>query len=186
MRLTTEGPARAWSAGLAIMAIAAVPSVCSAQSAAASKLKAAFTLNFVKFTEWPNLRPGLPFLVCVTSDESLVEAMTEVMSGQSVGGRAIQVARVAPDGAVRDCHLLFVTERQPQRFAATLEAARRLPILVVSDVEQSAKHGVTIELFQENGRLRFAINIDAMERSLVKVSSRLLTLAKIVRDIETP
>ncbi len=175
-----------WCAALAILAVAAVPSVCSAQPAAASKLKAAFTLNFVKFTEWPDLKQGLPILVCVASDDGIADAITQVMRGQSVGGRAIEVARVAADGGIRDCHLLFVTERVPRRLAAILEGAKHLPMLIVSDVEQSAKHGVTIELFLENGRLRFAINIDAMERSLIKVSSQLLSLAKIVRDTDTP
>src|SRR6185295_6665405 len=82
MRLPAQGPARVWSAWLAILAVAAVPSVCSAQAAAASKLKAAFTLNFVKFTEWPDLKPGQPILVCVASDESIADAMTQVMIGQ--------------------------------------------------------------------------------------------------------
>ena len=39
-----------------------------------------------------------------------------------------------------------------------------------------------VELFRENGRMRFAINIDTMERSPVRLSSRLLALAKIARD----
>ena len=58
-------------------------------------------------------------------------------------------------------------------------------MLTVSDVEQSAKHGVMIEFFLEKDRLRFAINIDTMERARIKVSSRLLSLATIVRDTDT-
>ena len=57
-------------------------------------------------------------------------------------------------------------------------------MLTVSDVERSASHGAVIELFEEDGRLRFAINIDSVERSRIKVSSRLLDLAKIVRDAD--
>ena len=150
MRLPTQEPARVWRAGLAMLATAAVPSVCSAQPAAASNLRAAFTLNFIKLTEWPNLKPGLPILVCVASDESVADAITQVMVGQSVGGRAIEVARVAPDGAVRDCHLLFVTERQPPRLAAILEGVKRLSMLIVREVAERRgdRHHAALPLTQ--------------------------------------
>lgn len=173
---------RAGSAWLAILAVAAAPAVCSAQVATASTLKAAFTLNFVKFTEWPDPKPGKPILACVAAEDSIADAMTRAMNGQSVVGRAIHVVRIRPDGPVRDCDLLFVTEREPQRLAAILAEASRFAVLTVSDVEQSARHGAIIEFFLEGGRLRFAINIDTLERSRIKVSSRVLTLAKIVRD----
>jgi YfiR/HmsC-like len=176
---------RVRSAALVIVAVAAAPSVCCAQAAAASTLKAAFTLNFVKFSEWPDLKPGLPISICVSSEDSIAEAMTEAMSGQSVGGRAIHVVRLASDGALGGCHLLFLNEGGPRPLAETLEVAGRLPILTISDVEQSAKHGAIVEFIQESGRLRFAINIDTMERSHIKLSSRLLSLAKIVRDSST-
>ena len=54
-------------------------------------------------------------------------------------------------------------------------------MLTVSDVEQSATNGVMIEFFLEKDRLRFAVNIDAMERSQIKLGSRILSLAVIVR-----
>jgi uncharacterized protein DUF4154 len=86
-----------------------------------------------------------------------------------------------PGDAVGDCDLLFVTEREPARLATIVEETRRFPVLTVSDVEDSAKRGVMIEFFTESDRLRFAINVDTLERSRIKVSSRVLTLAKIVR-----
>jgi hypothetical protein len=163
------------------MIVIAVPSICHAQTAAASTLKAAFILNFVKFTQWGDLKSGQAINVCVPAQEMIADAMTSTMRGQSIDGRDIRVIRMATDD-VAPCQLLFVTEREPRRLTALLDASSRTPMLTVSDVEESANHGVVIELFLESGRLRFAINIDSMERSHVKVSSRLLMLAKIVRD----
>ena len=62
----------------------------------------------------------------------------------------------------------------------------RLPMLTISDSEQSSYRGAMIEFFMESGRLRFAINADTVNRSRLKVSSRVLGLAKIVRDQDTP
>ncbi|HLG53858.1 MAG TPA: YfiR family protein [Vicinamibacterales bacterium] len=173
-------------AGLALAIVAAVPEVCGAQSVAPSTLKAAFTLNFVKFTTWPDLKPTMPILVCVLGDDTVALAMTQVMTGQTVDGHAVRVARLAPNHTTRDCNLLFLTDRDPQRLAASLEAVSRLQILTVSDVEQSSRRGAIIEFNLQNNRLGFVINVDAMERSRIKISSRLLLLAAIVRDTDTP
>ena len=87
---------------------------------------------------------------------------------------------------VRDCQLLFVAERDPGRLAAILQEASESPVLTVSDVAKSATNGVMIEFFLEKDRLRFAVNIDAMERSQIKLGSRILSLAVIVRTKAAP
>jgi hypothetical protein len=174
------------AAGLALAIVAAAPEVCHAQSAAPSTLKAAFTLNFVKFTTWPDLKPGMPLLVCVSGDENVALALTQVMTGQTVDGHVLRVSHLAPNGTTRDCNLLFLTDRDPQRLAVSLEGVSRLQILTVSDVERSSRRGAIIEFNLQNNRLGFVINVDAMERSRIKISSRLLMLAAIVRDTDTP
>ena len=171
-------------AGLALITVIAVPAVCFAEAAAASILKTAFTVNFVKFTVWPDLRKGQPIQVCVSAEATLAEAMAEAFSGQSVDGHPIHVARTIPPAGLGGCQLLYVSERDPRRFAAIMDEAAGLPLLTVSDIEGSARRGSIIELFMEHGRLRFAINIDALERSRLKISSRLLSLAKTVRNSE--
>jgi hypothetical protein len=153
-----------------------------AQTITAPTLKAAFLLNFAKFTEWPARDPGLPIRVCVCGSDDVADEMARTVKGQSIDGRAVQVTRISPDGTVSNCQVVFVAEREPRRVAAILEEAGRFPVLTVSDIEQSATHGMMVELFRENGRMRFAVNIDTIERSPVRLSSRLLALARIEHD----
>ena len=77
---------------------------------------------------------------------------------------------------------LFNSSRQSGIYVQ--DEIRLFPWLLLNGSERSASHGAVIELFEEDGRLRFAINIDSVERSRIKVSSRLLDLAKIVRDAD--
>jgi hypothetical protein len=95
--------ARVRNAWLAMLIVAAVPAVCSAQAASASTLKAAFTLNFLKFTEWPDLKPGQPILVCVSGDRLRMRS-SKPRAGWSTTAQSV---RIAPGGAVRDCNLLL-------------------------------------------------------------------------------
>ena len=56
-----------------------------------------------------------------------------------------------------------------------------LPVLTVSDGKGFSQSGGIIELYIDDGRIRFAINVDAADHAGVHLSSRLLGLAKIVR-----
>jgi hypothetical protein len=52
----------------------------------------------------------------------------------------------------------------------------------VGEGEDFAEHSGGIQFFLENKQLRFAVNVDAIQRARLKVSSKLLALAKIVHD----
>jgi hypothetical protein len=67
-----------------------------------------------------------------------------------------------------------------------LGSIKTLPVLTVSDGERFSEAGGIIELYIDGGRIRFAINVDAAERSGLRLSSRLLGLAKIMRDRHAP
>ena len=168
-------------AGLAISVVAAVPLIATAQPLAASTLKAAFMLNFAKFIEWPALPAGAPIAVCIVGDEGVAAALVLTVRGQHISGHALDVSRPQNSAMWRDCHLLFIADGQFQRSSVELGGIRTLPVLTVSDGKGFADTGGIIELYLEGDRIRFAINVDAAERSGLHVSSRLLGLAKIVR-----
>src|SRR5262245_51831478 len=160
----------------------AVPALAAAQAVSASSLKAAFMLNFAKFAEWPGLDPDAPIALCVSGDDVLAEALEVTVKGQNIEAHPIRVVRLAADASVRTCQLLFIGGRDDRRVSALLEQAAGSPVLTVSDADRFVTGGGTIQLFVEGGRMRFAVNVDAAQRSKVRLSSRLLGLAKVVRD----
>ena len=155
----------------------------AAQSASAPELKAAFLFNFAKFAEWPSLAPDAPVAVCVAGDDRVATVLSETVRGQAPETRAVTVIKLPGDVPTRACQVLFVgSGADARRRAALLEEAAAGPVLTVSDSVRFAVTGGMVELFLESGRMRFAINVDAVGRSRVRLSSRLLGLAKIVRD----
>ena len=55
------------------------------------------------------------------------------------------------------------------------------PILTVSDQADFAADGGAIELLSENNRIRFDVNLQTVRDSGLKMSSKLLQLARQVR-----
>ena len=144
-------------------------------------VKAAFLYNFAQFAVWPALPSGAPIIVCVVGDDRIAAALVETVRGHTISDHALEVWRPGDSAAWRICHLLFIADAETGRSIGALDGIRTLPILTVSDSHGFSEAGGIIELYLEGGRIRFAINTDALERSGLRLSSRLLGLAKIVR-----
>jgi hypothetical protein len=151
-----------------------------AQSAGAPDLKANFLLNFARFAEWPDIAPETPLLLCVFGDDVVLAALSTAARGQRVENHRVDVLRVSEQTPWKPCHLLFIGGSELYRATTILRAVRTLPVLTVSDMTRFAQTSGMIELFVEDGRMRFAINMESVQRSHMRLSSRLLGLAKIV------
>ena len=163
-------------------AFAALP--LQAQVASAPELKAAFLLNFVKFTTWPaSVSPdGADLTMCVVGDGRVVVALDEVTQGQRVDGRDIVVVALADYDDVRRCQLLYASGLPADREQSLVEATRGRPILTASDSSTFMKRGGVAAFHNVGGRMKFSVNPLAAERAQLRISSRLLSLAVIVKD----
>ncbi|HYR85877.1 MAG TPA: YfiR family protein [Terriglobia bacterium] len=174
-------------------AVAAAAVLCScavfvAPSASQSptveyQVKAAFLYNFAQFVEWPSQAfssPSDPFTFCLVGDP-FEGALEKTLQGETLGGRPLAARRIGAPEDVRGCQLVYVGLSEVRRSAEIINAAANAPILMVGETEEFINAGGMIRFTQSGQRIRFEINPDAAERASLKVSSRLLRLADIVR-----
>jgi hypothetical protein len=162
------GPARAVQAG-----------GTAQRTTDAAAVKAAFLYNFVRFTTWPALADGAPIVACIIGDGAIAAAFTEIGRVHTVEGHRLVVGQPQDSTTWPTCHLLFITDAQIRRSADALVGITTLPILTVSDAKAFSKTSGIIELYTNAGQLRFLINVDAAGRSGLRLSSKLLNLAKV-------
>lgn len=172
---------------LVILALAAIMLVVraglDAQAVTQPALRAAFLYNFAKFTEWPpdNYAAG-PLTLCVLDDSAVEGALSELVGNSTINGRTVIISRNASGSRLRACHVLYVGEANAARAAEILDELLGAPVLTVSTGDDFIRLGGIVGLFVEEGRMRFAINADAAQRAGVRLSSRLLQLARIFKD----
>jgi len=155
-----------------------------AQTATAPELKAAFLYNFAKFVEWPSesMPAGAPLVVCVLGDDAVADALEETVKGRVIDGHQVKAQRVKVDSPLRTCHVLYVSGMDAKRSIELLEGLADASVLTASDFDRFAQLGGVSNFFVENGRMRFAVNIESAQRARLQVSSKLLGLARIVKD----
>ena len=156
----------------------------AAQSGPAPAIKAALVYNFAKFADWPaeTLPNSGALVLCVIDSTGVADALADIVHGQTVGGHPFTVRRVTTNDDLRSCHLLYVSGFDAKRYLQLLGPLKDAAVLTISDCEQFALLGGVANLYIDNNRLRFAINLESARRSKLVLSSRLLSLAKVVND----
>jgi len=146
------------------------------------QVKAAFLFNFSKFVEWPSdafMSPGDPVTVCVMGDDPFGESLDSVVQGETVNGRRLKVHRTRSTAELRACHMVFVP-RSERRQSEILSSLRGTGILTVGDGDGFLSDGGIIRFVLDQNRVRFEINLAAAEGNRLKLSSKLLRLARRV------
>lgn len=164
-------------ATLALLLVCQMVSV--AQDVTEPALKAAFIYNFAKFTEWPSDAPaGEPFVMCVHGDASVADALERAVIGRALAGHPIVASRVVAASPKRGCHVLYVSGVSLNQAGQVIEDLRDLPVLTISDIEGFTEVSGIAQFFFEHGQLRFRIQLEAARRAKLKISSRLLIMAR--------
>lgn len=148
------------------------------------EIKAAYLFSFTKYTTWPEgtfASPTDPIIICVLGDNPFDKVdFAERLKNRSVAGRAVQVrlARQLED-VPAVCHLVFVAESYRKKMDTVLEHFSARKILTVSDIDRFCSDGGMLGFIRKDGAIRFEVNIGAVEKAGIKLSSNLLKLAQI-------
>lgn len=149
------------------------------------QVKAAFLYNFANFVEWPDaaLGPaGAPLKVCVVGADPFGGALDDAFRGQVVQERRVEISRGATLATVGRCHILFLSMSEQGRWPALLKELRGVPTLTVADGSPLVRQGGMVSFVIEAKRVRFEINRGAAEHAGLRISSKLLALARLVES----
>jgi hypothetical protein len=148
-------------------------------------VKAVFLFNFSKYVTWPagsavGERSPAEIRICVTANDGFYNVLKSAVQGEDVDGRPL--VPIALDGldAARTCQILYVGDARTPDARAWLNAVRGHQVLTVGDGE--IRDDTVITFVRDGSRLRFDINRSAAGRHGLSVSSKLLRLARTVRD----
>lgn len=142
--------------------------------------------NFAKFVEWPadshsaGASGSLAF--CVFGDEPLFSVLSQSLVGKTINGRALLARQVGGGQGAEHCNIAFIGAAEKKRIDEVLDAFAGAGVLSISDLNQFARHGGMIEITRKVDKFAFAVNIDAVNRNGVRISSKLLQLAELVHQ----
>jgi hypothetical protein len=170
-----------WAIGVMVLFLSST----QAQSPTAGEyqVKAAFLFNFAKFVEWPASSfsdASAPLRICVLGRDPFGEALLNITKDKTVNGRRLEVDQGMDLQAARTCHILFIASSERTRLKQIFEGLRGSDALTVGDTKGFVEQGGMINFVLEHDRVQFEVNRKAAEESGLKISSKLLIVAKLV------
>ena len=170
--------------------------------------KAGYLLNFVEFVEWPTgtfQDAASPVIIGIMGKDPFGAEM-EKLKDKLVNGRKLQIKRFkgalefrgaeAPGrrqenltfnqakklAELKSCHILFISSSEKKYLSMVLKPLRDSCVVTVGETPVFTREGGIINFLSDGSRVEFEINLDAAERARLKFSSKLLSLAKVVKS----
>jgi YfiR/HmsC-like len=179
-----SGSCRVTACSLILTLLLVSPSSLPASSTAEEySIKAAFLFHFAQFVDWPTeafKETASPLTYCTLGADPFHGALETTLNGKTVGTRTIRVLHFKQTQEIYGCHILFVGAAEKSFRPQMLVSLRESPVLTVGETENFAKEGGMIGFCLEENKIRFEINLEAAEHAKLKISSRLLALARTV------
>ena len=102
------------------------------------------------------------------------------LSDRKVGSRKIQVQQLRHGADVTQCQLIFVTESSPKEFQSVCSQVGDMEILTVTETREFPRGGSIINFYGDHERVRFEIAVPAVDRAGIKLSSKLMSLGRLI------
>jgi len=169
--------------------------------------KAGYLLNFVEFVEWPAgafADAKSPVIIGIVGKDPF-GAELDRLQDKVVNGRKLQIKRFK--GALefrgeetpgrrhddlalkqarklaelKSCHILFISLSEKNYLPLILKPLKGASVLTVSETELFAHEGGIINFLDSANRVQLEVNLDAAEQARLRISSKLLNLAKVIK-----
>ena len=147
------------------------------------QLKAVFLFNFAQFVDWPQEsfpEAQTPLVIGVLGEDPFGTYLDEIVSGETVNNRPLEIQRYRRVDEIKTCHILFISQSESKQLEQIVAALKGRSILTVSDSAGFTRQGGMIRFVTDKNKLRLRINLEAATAANLTISSKLLRPAEIV------
>ncbi len=148
-----------------------------------AKVKAAYIFNFLTFVSWEldeKRTEAGTVKICVLGEDPVFDLLSE-LSRQQIRGHTLDVQSIRDVSNIANCHMLVIGRSESSQLQQVLASLQGKSILTVSDIPGFSHEGGVIGFVKEGGRIKLEINQRAAAQAKLKISAKLLELARIVQ-----
>lgn len=178
----TARPFGRWTAVVAatLLVLAGARACSSAQPVDEYEVKAAFLARFASFVEWPADSATGPLCIGIVGEDPFGRILDQAVSAKNLLGRPVTIKRLRANQRWEGCQVLFLSASEAKRIPSIL--SRVAPgTLTVGESPGFCESGGVIAFEMVENLVRFEINLEAAERAQLKISSKLISVARVAR-----
>lgn len=157
--------------------------VLAQEHALEHEVKATFLYKFGSYIEWPEgtfVREDEPLTIGVIGADDVAQDLREIVQDKSINGRPVAVLVLGPSDPPQQAQILFIGRTAPTSLASVLSSASGRPIVTVTEIEGRSADGGMINFVTDDNKVRFDILLAKADSNNIKISARLLRVARKV------
>jgi hypothetical protein len=148
------------------------------------RIKAAYLYQFGRYVEWPAKSfsdANAPFVIGVLGQDPVIVDLEQIARIKKIQDRSIQIRRFASAADVRPCNILYIPAAVSAEVQAELiRTTAGQGTLLVGDASDFLGRGGVVQFSVEENSIRVAIARKAADREGLKISAKLLQVARVV------
>lgn len=143
-------------------------------------VKAAFLVKFGEYVEWPSTAfatPTSPMVIGVLGGDPFNSRLDRITPGRTIGGHPVVLKHINDVAQIGTLHVLFIGTSERENMGSIRSALQDKGVLTVADFAQP---GIVVTFVIDHNKVRFNIDLEQANLAGVKLSSKLLDVAKTV------
>jgi hypothetical protein len=173
--------ARRFAASLLVAGGFIPTSTAQASKPTDDDVKAAYLLNFGKFVHQADGQASrASFDICLLGHERMGQVIDNLAANQAIDNLPVHIRRIADVTQTRGCTILFISANEDDHMREDLAILSTSEVLTVSDAPDFLDRGGMIQFLVLENHVRFAVNLNAVNRAHLVLSSELLRVASSV------
>jgi YfiR/HmsC-like len=171
-----------WLLCAALLWVTCSASVVAQDRPSEYDVEAAYLFNFGKFVYFPADAPkSSNFDICIVGASPIAQALEKTALNERIDDRAVRVVQHDKAADARACAVVFLSGAEADRIDKDLAALEGSDALIVGESPQFIDRGGMIQFLIDHNRVRFAVNLQAVGRTRLQLSSELLKVAQFVK-----
>lgn len=152
------------------------------------QIKAAFLCKFGNYIEWPAEAGAAPdFVIAVMASPAIGDELVLAARGQTVHGRPILVRRTERVAElIEGAAIVYIARSHAARVGEALAVLKDRPVLTVTELAQEQATQGIVNFVVVDDKVKFDISLAAAARSSLRISARLLHVARHVTGRAAP
>jgi hypothetical protein len=144
------------------------------------ELKAAIVLSFLRYSTWHQLpAEGEPLTVGVVGRSSMIQALRRLFDGKSVNNHALRVEEIKVPVDARRCEIIYYATAVSTEIRQGLLDLQSAHALTIGESDKFLESGGAVNLLPVEGHMSFEVSLEALQRSAVDISSKLLRFGQV-------
>lgn len=175
-----------WCAMAAPVCLVESHAAAAQDDSSENAVEAADLFNFGKFMRHTggHVRHAT-FDICILGRDTIGKTIDNIASKQTIDDLPVRVPRIVEVASANGCEVVFIGVYEGERIGKDISLLAGSDVLTVSDTPDFLELGGMIQFVTVVHHVRFAVNLEALNRSHLALSSELLKVAVTVKGKST-